>query len=351
MKQTTAFKLSICIATYNRAELLGRTIESIITQTPDDFEIVVSDNASTDDTQHVVSDYSRRFDRLRYLRQVDNKGFDRNFDSAVEFARGEYCWLVPDDDWLLPDAIATVLNALRRDLSLVVVNVEYRDFTMSKVVQPRGFHFESDRLYRTGEMERLFLETGVVLKYVGSVVIKRAIWLERQRQQYYGSWFIWLGVIFQEHLPGEALAIAKPLISYRKGNTHTYSPLYSEIWFSKLPQVVGSFKTVSESAKAQFWKRAEQWSNFPELLRWRAFGLYSMNEYRRWIRPRLGSMHARLAPRLIALLPGALVNALFVIYYSVTRRPRGVWRPEMELESLRESPFHYTNWRFFKRSP
>lgn len=347
----TAIKLSICIATYNRAEMLRETLESIISQAPNDCEIVVSDNASTDETQRVVSDYSQRFDRLRYFRQVENKGFDLNFDSAVVFARGEYCWLVPDDDLLLPGAIETVLDALRRDLSLVVVNVEYRNFAMSKVVQPRGLHFESDRVYRSDEMERLFLETGVVLKYVGSVVIKRSIWMERQKQQYYGSWFIWLGVIFQEYLPGEALAIARPLISYRKGNSHAYSSSYSEIWFSKLPQVVGSLKTVSESAKTQFWKRAEQWSSFPDLLRWRAFGIYSMNEYRQWIRPRAHSMRARLAPRLIASLPGALVNALFVLYYSVIRRSRGVWRPEMELESLRESHFHYTNWQLFKRSP
>jgi abequosyltransferase len=84
----TSVKLSICIATFNRASALGKTLERVIAQATDDCEIVVSDNASTDNTEQVVAEYARRFCRLRYIRLEANRGFERNFNCAVEAARG-----------------------------------------------------------------------------------------------------------------------------------------------------------------------------------------------------------------------------------------------------------------------
>lgn len=76
-----------------------------------------------------------------------------------------------------------------------------------------------------------------------------------------------------------------------------------------------------------------------------------MAEYRRLIRPRLHSVHEMLAPALAALLPGALVNALFVFYYSTTRRLyQGVWEPEVVLQAMKQSPFHLRKLRVFKRA-
>ncbi len=348
MAQPMSIKLSICIGTYNRAAFIGAALDSILSQVTDECEIVISDNASTDGTEEVVAQYAQRFKGVHYFKQDENRGFDQNFDRAVELARGEYCWLMADDDVLKPGAIATVLDALRRDLSLIVVNVEARSFDLSRVLQCRWLAFESDRVYPPEQMELLFVEANPVLKFVGCVIIKRAIWSARERQRYYGTWFVFLAVIFQERLPGDTLVIAEPLIVYRKGNQITYSSMHSEIWFSKLPSVLRSFTTVSESSKDKFWS-TEPWKNLPDLLRVRALGLYSLREYKQWIRPRLRSTRERWTSSLIALLPGVLVNALFVLYYSVTRRNRDVWQPEMELERLRESRFHLRNWRPFKR--
>lgn len=61
MAQSPASKLSICIATRNRATLLPAMLDSIISQTTEECEIVVSDNASTDNNEAVVVDYAKRF--------------------------------------------------------------------------------------------------------------------------------------------------------------------------------------------------------------------------------------------------------------------------------------------------
>jgi glycosyltransferase involved in cell wall biosynthesis len=349
ISQPLALRLSICITTFNRAAFIGATLESILIQATNDCEVVVLDGGSTDDTERVVSEYTRRFNKLRYVRQDVNNGFDRDCDCVVGLARGEYCWLMTDDDLLKPGAVAAVLKAFRWDLSLVIVNVEFRDFSMSKVLQRRRIEFESDRVYGLGEMDRLFVDMVDVLKYVGSVVIKRAIWIARERARYFGSMYIHVGVIFQEQLPGESLVIAKPVISYRAGNAHTWWSQVIEIAWVKWPSLLWSL-TVSDAAKSKVCS-AEPWRELQELLLWRAMGAYSLIEYQRLIRPRLRSTRETLIPTLVALLPGELVNAFFVFYLSITRRPyRRVWQADLLLRGMRQSRFHFRNWRVFKRA-
>jgi len=341
MTQPTPLKLSICIATFNRGALIGATLESIIAQTTNDCEVVILDGASTDDTERVVAEYSRRSDRLRYVRQDRNNGMDRDFDRVVQLARGEYCWLMSDDDLLKPGAVAAVLEALRRNYSLVVVAIEIRDSDLSTVLLPCRPNFDSARVYGPDEMDRLFDEAGHHVTYIACVVIKRSIWLDREREPYYGTLHVHVGVCFQKRLPGETLVMAEPLIIHRFGN-QTWLPKASEM-LSKWSSLVESL-AISQSTKR---KLSSQLSiNLSTLLAWRAFGVYSLAEYRRWIRPRLRSTRDAVIPTLVALLPGVLVNAICVLYYSIVGSDDFARRGVMIM--LRGSRFHVRNWLAFK---
>lgn len=333
--------LSICIATYNRAPFIGATLNSIISQVTPACEIVVSDNASTDDTSRVISDYSVRVEGLRYVRHAENFGLDRNFDSAVEFSRGEYCWLLADDDLLKPGAVARVLSALSQGLSLVLVNKEFRDFSMSTILQRSSLSFTSDRVYARKELDRLFVELGEwFMIYAGGVVIKRSVWIERERERYFGSLFIHVAMVFQRELPGAVLVIAEPLISYRMGNAHSYDGL-SKVWLQKWPSILASLE-ISEWARGTY-QSAEPWRHPKWLLMLRAHGSYSLPEYRQWIRPRLDSTRDRITHMLVAIFPAVLINALLVLYYHF-REDKGRW-----LYSLRRSPSNWRNCRLFWR--
>ena len=92
--------VSICIPTFNRADLIWRTLESCINQTYKNIEIIVSDNASTDNTKTVVLDYAHRDRRVKYFRNETNIGSGNNYLKSVEHASGYFAQTLGSDDWL-----------------------------------------------------------------------------------------------------------------------------------------------------------------------------------------------------------------------------------------------------------
>ena len=92
--------LSICIPTYNRAEFLAQSLESIVTQEvflcTDDVEVVVSDNCSDDNTQEVVRSYIQKYgDKIKYFRNNENV-FDKNFALSLQRGSGKFLKLCND---------------------------------------------------------------------------------------------------------------------------------------------------------------------------------------------------------------------------------------------------------------
>jgi abequosyltransferase len=329
-------KLSICISTLNRADFLRATLNQILPQLTDQCEVLVVDNASVDNTPHVVAELTH--DRLRCIRKEDNKGLDGNFDRAIELARGDYCWLTSDDDLFHPGAVAAVLAAIADEPSAVLVNYEFRDFSMSKVLQERVLDLDADRVYGPWELDRMFVELGDFVRYIGALVMRRTLWLERQRNLYIGSYYGFVGMLYQERLPRGAYVIAQPYVSYRYGNEGTYSEQLMEIVFAKWPSLVASLPLAERSKCAL--ASAQPWRHIHELFFWRGNGRYSYGQYRRWIRPQLHSRSARVLPLVCAVLPRLLVNALLALYLAA-RRNRLRQMDGLKLAMLEASPFHF----------
>jgi glycosyltransferase involved in cell wall biosynthesis len=121
--------LSICVPTHNRAHLLRITLQAALPQVKQCGELVelcVCDNASSDNTAEVVES-SREFGPVRYARNSTNLGFVGNIVRlATDLAQGEYIWLVGDDDVLVPDAVARVLNTLQANSEIDAFYANFR---------------------------------------------------------------------------------------------------------------------------------------------------------------------------------------------------------------------------------
>lgn len=178
-------KLSLCIPTYNRGRFISKTIKSIIDQATDEVEIVVSDNASEDDTSEVVENFRKNFPRIKYFCWDQNMGADRNFLKVVELARGEYCWFLGSDDRIELGAIEYVLNALNNNQSLsgISVNFQAYDKDLDHVIPsgPLGDgSLKRDLLFQ--ESDTAFSVLGAYFGYLSGQIVQRSIWLEIVRK-------------------------------------------------------------------------------------------------------------------------------------------------------------------------
>ncbi|MGY4648824.1 glycosyltransferase family 2 protein [Mycobacterium sp. URHB0021] len=102
--------VSVCIPTYNSAETIVRCLNSILKQEGVDFEIVVVDDDSSDDTAVLVSGALRPGDR--FLRNAHRLGLVGNHNRCIDMARGRYVQFVHADDWLLPGALYALSHEL-----------------------------------------------------------------------------------------------------------------------------------------------------------------------------------------------------------------------------------------------
>ena len=115
----TAPLVSVGIPTYNRRPLLERAIRSVLDQDYPELEVVVSDNASSDDTEETLSALAAADSRLRHERTPENRGHAANFRRVFELAGGDYFMWLSDDDEITPGYIRRCVDELEADPGLV----------------------------------------------------------------------------------------------------------------------------------------------------------------------------------------------------------------------------------------
>jgi glycosyltransferase involved in cell wall biosynthesis len=304
--------LSICITTLNRASFIGQTLDSILAQITDEVEIVVVDGASTDGTENILRNYQRKYPQLRYFRMERNSGVDRDYDRSVTEARGKYCWFMSDDDVLVPDAIRVVLNAIRKEYSVVVVNAEDWNADFTRQLGGGRLRDNIDRIYAPADNDSFFMDVAHHLSFIPALVIRREIWLERERERYFGSWFAHVGVVFQAPLPRDAFVIGKPLIVIRNDNISWGSRIF-EIWMFRWPDLVWSLPNYPDTMKQIICPRNPS-GKWRILFAHRALAAYSQEEYRNLVRRRIPSWRHRMIPFAISIVPVRIANFLSFIY-------------------------------------
>lgn len=173
-------RLSLCIPTYNRGRFIGETLESIVQQATDEIEIVISDNASEDNTEEVVRVYQEKFPRITYFRWDRNMGADKNFLKVIDLANGQYCWFIGSDDVLEKNGIGTVLASLSRNLGLSGMSVNssgysFDDMNIQVATYPvGGGKIRNNRSY--GDLESIFSDIGYYIGYISGQVVRRDLW-------------------------------------------------------------------------------------------------------------------------------------------------------------------------------
>ncbi len=222
-------RLSVCIPTYNRAEFLPATLESIAAQWGDDLEVTVSDNGSTDDTARIVEEYRARLGAVRWFRWESNQGADRNYLKSVEIATGDYCWILGSDDPIAPGAIDVLRHTIReRSPTILLFNRMLCTLDLTPVREDRFIDIgRSDGAWydfsRKDELEG-YLEGArsmcATFSYLSSMAFSRAAWnAATGHEPFIGSAYVHSYKLLMACAAGGTLAyINRPLVHCRLGN-------------------------------------------------------------------------------------------------------------------------------------
>lgn len=112
--------LSVGIPVYNGDRFLRTAIESVLAQTLADFELIISDNASTDETQEICREYAIKDRRIRYYRNEQNLGASWNHNRVFELSTGKYFKWAAHDDICKPEYLERCIEILDRRPSVVL---------------------------------------------------------------------------------------------------------------------------------------------------------------------------------------------------------------------------------------
>ncbi|MGH2545850.1 MAG: glycosyltransferase family 2 protein [Actinomycetota bacterium] len=113
-------RVSIGLPVFNGARYLARALDSLVAQDFEDFELIISDNASTDGTAGICQEYAGRDRRIRYHRNDRNIGAVGNFNRTLHLASGEYFKWAAHDDWCAPEFLGRCVEVLDEDPSTVL---------------------------------------------------------------------------------------------------------------------------------------------------------------------------------------------------------------------------------------
>lgn len=115
--------ISVYMPTKNRCELAKRAIESVMSQQYSNFEMVVVDDGSTDDTPAMLAQYAKNHRNFRFIRNEKSQGAAAARNTAVENSRGELVTGIDDDDWFLPERLRIMQRAYHDHYAFICTGV------------------------------------------------------------------------------------------------------------------------------------------------------------------------------------------------------------------------------------
>lgn len=150
-------KVSIVIATYNRASIIGETLDTLIEQTYKNWECIVVDDGSTDETAVVLNEFIKKDVRIKYFSRPSNlpKGPNSSRNFGIYQSSGDYIMSLDSDDFLLADHLEKKIKVFNEDKSI--------DGVLSKTIMVNDDRKEINRELRTKLTDNL-LEDFITLK-------------------------------------------------------------------------------------------------------------------------------------------------------------------------------------------
>lgn len=227
-------RVSVGIPVYNGGELFRETLDSFLGQTFVDFEVVIVDNASIDETERVSREYTARDGRVRYIKNPTNIGLSKNHNRSFELSRGEFFKWAPADDLCCPTYLERCVEVLDRypDVVLAYPKTRFIDRDRQTLdVEDPGWHLVSDSVT---ERLRYVLTHGHWANSVTGLIRRNALERTRLMGDYPGGDY---RVLAELSVMGKFFEIPDYLfirrLHDRSSSQHTYDPGWQAAYWAR----------------------------------------------------------------------------------------------------------------------
>lgn len=137
------------MTTYNGGQFLREQLDSILKQTIEDFELIICDDCSTDNTSLILQEYAEKDNRVNVVVNTENLGFVRNFEKSISLCKGEYIALSDQDDIWYPNHLELLLGNIQNKM-LVVGNSMLMSGSADRLIMGLKYQLGIDYEYTNG---------------------------------------------------------------------------------------------------------------------------------------------------------------------------------------------------------
>lgn len=209
-------KVSVIIPNYNHAPYLKQRIDSVLNQTFQDFEVIILDDCSTDNSWEVIKDYENHPNIIHIERNKVNSGSPfMQWTKGIELTKGEWIWIAESDDWAESNLLETLINEIGENPQVPLFHVQsYTHFSPTETIIKK--HFEITGVYNFNDYSRTFFKYNL-FPNASAVLFKKSavdssIFHKLKKFRFAGDWLFWIHLCIN-HKFGY---VSTPLNHFRK---------------------------------------------------------------------------------------------------------------------------------------
>ncbi len=216
-------KISVILPNYNHAQYLPQRIESILNQTYQDFELIILDDCSTDNSMEVLSKYASHPKVSHFVVNEQNSGNTfKQWNKGINLSGGEWIWIAESDDWAEKEFLEVVMNKInqtKEKTSFCFTNSTIADADGNKLeIYNKDFPFYQVDSQTSGVvLINKYLHTQNIFPNASAVVFNKELYktvnhTELQKYKINGDWYLWICLL----LKGDCVFIKKALNNFRR---------------------------------------------------------------------------------------------------------------------------------------
>lgn len=260
MKEENSEKIDIILATYNGGKYLKQQLDSILNQTYNNFKLIISDDASTDETIDILKEYKKKDNRIEVYYQEKNLGYVQNFEFLLKKVENDIFMLCDQDDiWLKEKIEKSYLNLKSKNVDLIHCDLKVIDNALNIIHKSRWDYFQLRKKINYDDLRTEYLYNCIT----GCTIMAKKSFLKYilplPKKSKYLIHDYWLALVIS--LKGKIGHIDEPLILYRQHDNNQIGTTKTSLKMNDFDDVRNLFINVKLELFEEYLRKKELFTN------------------------------------------------------------------------------------------